>query len=41
MSKDSEIRRLGVLTLLNKSMCNWSDDEWKNLEKAYAKTCKK
>ena len=34
-------RERGVLGILNGKMCNWSDDEWKSLQKAYARTCKK
>ncbi|MHC4079260.1 MAG: hypothetical protein ACYST0_12565 [Planctomycetota bacterium] len=32
---------LGMLKLLNGKMCNWSDEDWASLQKAYARTCKK
>ena len=32
---------LAKLKILNTKMCNWSDEEWESLQKAYARTCKK
>ena len=37
----SAARNRGIVALLNKKMCDWSDDDWKRLKKAYARTCKK
>ena len=41
MREGASKAELAKLKILNGKMCNWSDDEWESLQKAYARTCKK
>ena len=41
MREGASKAELAKLKILNGKMCNWSDDEWGSLQKAYARTCKK
>ncbi|MEE9127046.1 MAG: hypothetical protein V3U11_07885, partial [Planctomycetota bacterium] len=41
MREGASQAELAKLKRLNDKMCNWSDEEWASLQKAYARTCKK